>query len=182
VINEEPAYDMGSKSAYASQTPETMRPTFWTAATAGAYTVWGSMSVYETGDPLPKMKGSVTPRYLRVLHDVMTDLPYGKMEPLNESVPPANVVLDGEAWRTNFALAKPGEVYLVYSLGGGTGTATLAPGQYSAVRVDPRDGTRMKLGDAAGGTVTFSLPQGNDGVLVYRRKAPDNPEEPRRRR
>jgi hypothetical protein len=27
VLNEEPAYDMGSKSAYASQTPETMRPT-----------------------------------------------------------------------------------------------------------------------------------------------------------
>jgi hypothetical protein len=167
VINEEPAYDMGSKSAYASQTSETMRPTFWTATTAGAYTVWGSLSVYETGDPLPKMKGSATPKYLRVLHDVMADLPYGKMEPHNESVTPAHVILDGETWRTNFALAQPGAVYLVYSLHGGTGVVTLAPGQYSAVRIDPRDGTRMELGVMAGGTVDFSLPRG-DWVLIYR--------------
>ena len=155
VINEEPAYDMGSKSAYASQTPETMRPTFWTAATAGAYTIWGNKSTYVTGDPLPPIKESLTPPYLRVLHDVMTDLPYGKMEPLNESVTPADVTLDGEAWRTNFALAKPGEVYLIYSLGGGTGTVTLAPGPYSAVRIDPRDGTWTELGAVAGGGRRF---------------------------
>jgi hypothetical protein len=171
VINEEPAYDMGSKSAYASQTPETIRLTFWTAATAGAYTVWGNKSTYVTGDPLPPIKESPTPPYLRVLHDLMTDLPYGQMEPQNEIVTPANVALDGEAWRTNFAMAKPGEVYLVYSLHGGTGTVTLAPGRYSAVRIDPRDGTRTNLGQAVGGAVDFSLPQG-DWVLVYRRTAP----------
>ena len=171
VIDEEPGYDMGgTASAWNSQTPERMRPTFWTATTAGAYTVWGSLAVYETGDPLPKMKGSVTPRYLRVLHDVMADLPYGQMEPHNESVTPAEVTLDGEAWRTNFALAKPGEAYLVYSLHGGTSTVTLAPGQCSAVRIDPRDGTRKELGAVAGGTVGFSLPQG-DWVLIYRRTA-----------
>jgi len=103
----------------------------------------------------------------------MTDLPYGKMEPLNESVTPADVTLDGEAWRTNFALAKPGEVHLIYSLGGGTGTVTLAPGPYSAVRIDPRDGTWTELGAVAGGAVGFSLPQG-DWVLIYRRTAGDD--------
>ncbi len=171
VIDEEPGYDMGgTASAWNSQTPERMRPTFWTAATAGAYTVWGSRSVYETGDPLPRMKGSVTPKYLRVLHDVMADLPHREMEPHNESVTPAEVTLDGEAWRTNFAMAKPGEVHLVYSLHGGTSTVTLAPGQYSAVRIDPRDGTRTELGTMAGGAIDFSLPQG-DWVLIYRRTA-----------
>jgi hypothetical protein len=167
VIDEEPGYDMGgTTSAWNSQTPERMRPTFWTAATAGAYTVWGSLSVYETGDPLPKMKDSVTPRYLRVLHDVMADLPYGRMEPHNDVVAPAEVTLDGEAWRTNYAKARSGEVYLIYSFHGGPGTVTLAPGQYSAVRIDPRDGTRTELGTAAGGTVSFSLPPG-DWVLIY---------------
>jgi len=171
VIDEEPGYDMGgTASAWNSQTPERMRPTFWTAMTAGAYTVWGSLSVYETRDPLPRMKASATPAYLRVLHDVTTDLPYRRMEPHNEIVTPAAVTLDGEAWRTNFALAGSGEVYLIYSLHGGTGTVTLAPGQYSAARVDPRDGTRTELGAVAGGTVGFSLPQG-DWVLVYRRTA-----------
>ncbi len=173
VINEEPAYDMGSKSAYASQTPETMRPTFWTAAAAGAYAVWGSKATYVTGDPLPQMKGNLTPQYMRVLHDVMADLPYAQMEPLNESVTPANVTLDGEAWRTNFALAKPGEVYLVYSLHGGTGTVTLAPGRYCALRVDPRDGTKFDLGAVTGGAAGFSLPQG-DWVFIYRRIAGDD--------
>ncbi len=170
VLNEEPAYDMGSKSAYASQTPETMRPTFWTAATAGAYTMWGSKATYVTGDPLGAMKGSRTPQYVRVHHDVMVTLPYARMEPHNELVTPANVIFDGAAWRTNFALAKPGTAYLVYSLRGGRGTVTLAPGQYSAVRIDPRDGTRMEVGVAAEGTAAFSLPQG-DWVLIYRRTA-----------
>ena len=171
VIDEEPGYDMaGTVSAWNSQTPERMRPTFWTAATAGAYTTWGSLSVYETGDPLPKMKGSVTPKYLRVLHDVMADLPYEKMEPHNESVTPAEVALDGEAWRTNFSLAQFGEVCLIYSLTGGTGTVTLAPGQYSTVRVDPRDGTKTEFGAVAGGDIGFSLPQG-DWILIYRRTA-----------
>ena len=171
VIDEEPGYDMsGTRSSYNALTPETMRPTFWTAATAGAYTMWGSKSTYVTGDPLPQMKGSLTPQYMRVHHDVIVTLPYAEMEPQNECVTPANVNLDGEAWRTNYALAKPGEAYLVYSLGGGTGTVTLAPGRYSAVRVDPRDGTRTELGTMDGGIVGFSLPQG-DWVLIYRRTA-----------
>jgi CubicO group peptidase (beta-lactamase class C family) len=171
VIDEEPGYDTaGTASAWNSQTPERMRRTFWTAATAGAYTIWGSMSVYVTGDPLPKMKGSATPPYLRVLHDVMTALPYKEMEPINEAVTRAEVVLDGEPWRTNYALGKPGEAYLVYSLGGGTGKITLAPGRYTASRVDPRDGTQREMGTAAGGAAGFSLPPG-DWVLVYRRTA-----------
>ena len=141
VIDEEPGYDMGgTASAWNSQTPETMRRTFWTAAAAGAYTVWGSTATYETGDPLPKMRQSATPPYLRVLHDVMAALPYKEMEPMNEAVAPANVILDGEAWRTNFALGKPGGCYLVYSLRGGTGRVTLAPGSYSASRVDRATG------------------------------------------
>jgi hypothetical protein len=169
VIDEEPGYDMGgTDSAWNSQTPETMRRTIWTAATAGAYTLWGSTATYETGDPLPRMKASATPSYLRVLHDVMSGLPYTAMEPHNEWVTPGNITLNGEPWRTTFALAKPGEVYLVYALNGGSGTVSLAPGRYSAVRVDPRDGTRIDLGTASGGRVEFSFTEG-DWAVLYRR-------------
>jgi len=160
----------GTASAWNSQNSDTMRRTIWTAAVAGAYTVWGSAATYETGDPLAEMKGSATPPYLRVLHKVMTSLPYVDMEPHNECVTPINVTLDGAEWRTSFALAKPGEACLVYTLSGGRGTVTLAPGRYSAVRLDPRDGTTTDLGSASGGTVGFSLPEG-DWVLIYRRTA-----------
>jgi hypothetical protein len=172
VIDEEPGYDMGgTRSSYNSLTPEIVRRTFWTATVAGAYTVWGSHATYETGDPLPRMKESPTPPYLRVLHEVMTGLPYTEMEPRNECVTPASVTLEGEAWRTTFALARPGEACLVYSLDGGPGTVTLPPGRYSAVRIDPRDGTTIKLGATSGGAVGFSLPSGADWVLLYRRAA-----------
>ena len=89
---------------------------------------------------------------------------------MNEAVTPANVSLDGQSWRTNYALGKPGEAYLVYSLGGGAGDVTLAPGRYTARRVDPREGTQKELGTVAGGTVGFSLPPG-DWALTYRCKA-----------
>ncbi|MBI5387773.1 MAG: right-handed parallel beta-helix repeat-containing protein [Verrucomicrobia bacterium] len=100
----------------------------------------------------------------------MSALPYQEMEPHNEVVNSANVALGGEAWRTTFALAKPGEAYLIYTLGGGTGKATLAPGRYTATRVAPRDGTQTPLGVVDGGAVDFSLPQGDWG-LIYRRPA-----------
>ena len=98
----------------------------------------------------------------------MAGLPYQEMEPLNGAVAPSEVTLDGVTWRTAFALGKPGETYLVYTLGGGMGKVTLAPGRYAVTRVDPRDGTRTGLGMAEGGVVDFSLPQG-DWVLIYRR-------------
>jgi hypothetical protein len=171
VIDEEPGYDMsGTKSSYNCLTPDTMRPTFWTAATACVYTMWGSKSTYVTGDPLSQMSGTPTPQYMRVHHDAMIELPYREMVPMNEAVTPASVTIDGEAWRTNYAAAKPGEVYLIYSLHGGKGGVTLPPGRYAAERIDPRDGTRTKLGTVGGGSVAFSLPA-SDWVLVYRRTA-----------
>ena len=133
--------------------------------------MWGSTATYETGDPLPKMRQSATPPYLRVLHDVLTGLPYQDMQPMNDAVAPADVVVDGQRWRTDFALGNPGETYLVYSLGGGVGKITLAAGRYTALRVDPRDGTKTDLGVVAGGVVDFSLPPG-DWVLVCRRVDP----------
>src|SRR5262249_47606744 len=139
---EEPGYDMGgTASAWNSQTPDTMRRTIWTAAVAGAYTMWGSTATYETGDPLPQMKASPTPPFLRVLHDVMAGLPYQEMEPQNSAVSASSVTLQGEPWRTAFALGKPGEAYLVYTLRGGVGAVGLPPGRYIASRIDPRNGT-----------------------------------------
>jgi hypothetical protein len=169
LIDEEPGYDYaGTESSWNAQTPETMRKTFWTGAMAGGLSVWGSTEVYVTGDPLPKMKESTTPPFLRIHHDVMAELPFHEMRPYNACVTPGEVVIEAEPWRTNFVFSKPGEVYLVYSLNGGNGSVSLLPGRYTATRIDPRTGDRMMLSAVAGGSVDFALPSG-DWVLLYQK-------------
>ena len=168
IINEEPGYEMGGNYSWNGQTSETLRRTFWTATTAGAYTMWGSAGTYDTGDPLPEMQGSVTPDYMKVLHDAIVTLPYPDMAPDNGVVSPAFVDIDGAEYRTNFALVKSQEAYLVYSLSGGSGSVSLASGRsYEASRIDPRSGAKTDLGYLSGGSIGFSLPA-NDWVLVYR--------------
>ncbi|MFQ5906501.1 MAG: DUF5060 domain-containing protein, partial [bacterium] len=87
VINEEPGYEMAGRSAnpdskrvnlmpWNSQTSETLIPTFWTAITAGAYAMWGHAATYEMDDPFEGMQKSLTPGYLKILHDFVADLPY----------------------------------------------------------------------------------------------------------
>jgi CubicO group peptidase (beta-lactamase class C family) len=175
VINEEPGYEMGSPKAGAkvlpwnSQTSETLLPTFWTAATAGAYAMWGSAGTYETGDPLAALKASRMPGYIRILHDFLAALPYWEMEPANEAVSAAETTVEGAAYRTNFCLAKAGEAYLVFSLGGGAVTVNLAPGAaYDAIQLDPRTGKRTDLGRVDGGSRGFTL-SGPEQVLLCRR-------------
>ena len=157
--------------AWNGQTSESLLSAFWTAATAGAYSMWGSSEIYNMGDPLPGMQNSVVPQYLRVLQDCMTELPYWEIEPANDAVSPGELEVDGQPWRTNFCAAKPGEVYLVYSEYGGAGRITLAGGgSYRVTRLNPRVGLRDDLGRVEAGPSDFMLPRG-EWVLVYRREA-----------
>jgi hypothetical protein len=168
VIDEEPGYDYsGTESSWNAQTPETLRKTFWSGAVAGAYAVWGSIETYQTVDPLPLIKDSLTPKYLRVLQDLMSELPFEEMAPDNGIVSPNEVILDGKTWRSNFGMGKSGEVYLVYSLRGVATTVTLPPGRYRATRIDPRSGERTRLGDVKGGAMEFILPPGEDWALLF---------------
>ena len=175
IINEEPGYEMKRRSLegplqplpWNSQTLETLIPTFWTAVTAGAYTMWGSPGTYELNDPLPAMQASHVPKTLKILHDLISGLPYWQMKPKNDAVSAAEVTIDDEPYRTNFCLAKEGETYLIFSLNGGKGKVTLTSDRvYSAIRLNPRTGERKDLGKVKGGTQNFSLPKGN-WVLLY---------------
>lgn len=133
VINEEPGYEMEGTHPWNSQTANSVRQTFWTAAVAGAYAMWGNPATYETADPLPQMQRSRTPGYLKTLAETMEGIPYWGMEPMNEIVSPNAEVVDGVSFRTNFALGKPGSAYLVYSRLGGRLAVKLPPGRYTVV-------------------------------------------------
>jgi hypothetical protein len=178
VVNEEPGYEMkglggGTTKAFLfeawnTQNSESLLSAYWTAATACAYSMWGSSEIYHMGDPLPGMQNSVVPQYLRVLQDFMVELPYWEMEPDNDSVSAGELEVDGRAWRTNFCAAKAGEVYLVYSEYGGAGRISLAGrGSYRATRLNPRIGLRHDLGRVEAGARDFVLPRG-EWVLLYR--------------
>jgi hypothetical protein len=178
VINEEPGYEMKGLSwdskelnprPWNTQTSETLLRTFWTATVAGAYTMWGSETTYEMGDPLPGMKRSKVPAYIRILHDFIARLPYWEMYPVNKVVSPNEVAVDGVPYRTNFCMAKPGETYIVYSLNGGSGRIGLPPGKYDFSYLNPRTGEEKSLDEAEGGKFyEFSVPAG-DGVLLFQR-------------
>lgn len=180
VVNEEPGYEMvgapdwrgrlslGTRP-WNSQTSESLVPTFWTAATAGAYAMWGNPATYVTGDPMPWLERSVTPKYLRVLHDCVSSLPYWQMSPANGAVSAAAVESDGVSYRTNFCLAKPGEIYLVFSLLGGQISLSLPPdGAYRFTQMDPRTGVRTPLGTWPGGRATVSI-EGQEQVMLAER-------------
>jgi hypothetical protein len=177
VVNEEPGYEMHGMTAdgrfaprpFNSQTADTMLTTFWTTATAGGYAMWGHLGTYLLGDPLPAMRASSVPGYLRVLHDVVTALPYQDMVPANEAVSAAEEQVDDVGYRTNFCLAKPGEVYLVFSLLGGPMVLNLAAGQrYSLTQIDPRTGESTPLGEVDGGTQSITVDGRQQVVLAQR--------------
>ena len=181
VVNEEPGYEMKGHTSdlqkidprpFNTQTTETLIPTFWTATCASGYCMWGHMGTYVTEDPLPAAQDSETPRVLRVLHDCVAQLPYWEMVPDNSLVSAAEEEIDGARYRTNFCLAKPGEVYLIFSLLGGAVALDLAANKrYALTQLDPRTGERTSLGDVEGGRQSVTL-RGRQQVLLAERVPP----------
>jgi hypothetical protein len=141
------------------------RKTHWVLTMAGAFgstRVAGLPGEWGVGDfaagELEAFMRRPTARQLGIIAKTLAALPFWEMAPNPNSVSPATVTIEGSAYPSNFALAKSGEVYLIYSLNGGAGTVTLAPGTYEVMRIDPRDGTEVHLGHVAGGTQPFTLP------------------------
>lgn len=179
MINEEPGYEMEGRVAipgrmdvnyrpWNSQSDHTLVPTFWSAACAGGYVMWGNYATYWLDDPLPGIQRSLTPKRLKILHDCMLSLPYYEMEPNNDLVSPSNRPMGGQEWRTNFCLAKAGEAYLVFSLFGGETEIELADGSYQVRQLDPRTGDETDLGTLSGGTHTVNL-VGQEQVLIIQK-------------
>lgn len=108
----------------------------------------------------------------------MQSLPYWEMEPANEVVNPDFEEVHGTPYRTNFALAKQGACYLIYSRKGGAVSIKLPPGEYALAA------TRLVTVPAAGPARTLpasvsvapdrefgiNLESGNDWALILTRK------------
>jgi hypothetical protein len=179
VINEEPGYEMEGRTAFPdstevnlrpwnSQSPDTLVPTFWTAAMAGGYVMWGNYATYWFRDPLPGIQQSETPCRLKILHDFMTSLPYWETEPANDLVSAGEESIEGRSYRTNFCLAIPGQVYVVFSLLGGKIAVKLAEGTaYQVTQLDPRTGEQVDLGLVGGGVQSISV-AGQEQAIVLK--------------
>jgi hypothetical protein len=188
VVNDEPGYQQlrypdipsiptgsilrgpGPLSTAMSQTTDTLRGTFWTALTAGAYTMWGSRSSYRLRRVLAGLRAQrETARWMRILADFVADLPYWTMAPDNGCVSAGAVSVDMEPYRTNFCLARRGATYLVYSLFGGVVTIELEEGSYQVLLLNPATGKRTRRPPVAGGSREIALAGGEQVVLLRRR-------------
>ena len=128
--------------------------------------MWGHFSTYEMNNPINGIKMSITPQYLKILYDLVTELPYWEMEPANEVISPNEVTFDGVPYRTNFCLAKTDEVYLVFSLNGGQITLNLGKdSKYKVTQIDPRSGEKTELGIIESGECIINV-VGKEQVLL----------------
>jgi hypothetical protein len=177
-INEEPGYEMEGMQAiprrmdvnyrpWNSQSSHTLVPTFWSAACASGYVMWGNYATYWLDNPLRGITRSETPLRLKILHDTITSLPYWEMEPSNEVVSAGEIKMGDGAYRTNFCLAKPGEAYVIFSLNGGDLIVTLADGDYAVTQLDPRTGEEKDSGTVSGGDQSFAV-AGKEQVLLIK--------------
>lgn len=181
VINEEPGYEMEGYGPFPdagktkerpwnSQTADSLVPTFWSSTCASGYVMWGNFATYWMSDPLPGLKRSKTPQHLKILHDFVTALPYFEMEPANETVSQAEIEMHGQYFRTNFCLAKKGQLYMVFSMGCGVIQIDMPPGgAYTATQLDPRTGTQLDLGTVDGGKQSIAI-SGHEQVLLLKRQ------------
>ncbi|MCX7045467.1 MAG: DUF5060 domain-containing protein [Candidatus Sumerlaeota bacterium] len=175
IINEEPGYEMEGMSwdgkkrdprPWNSQTPDTLLATFWTAVCGSGYVMWGNPSTYEPGDPLPRIEKSPTPRMLQTLAGVMSRAPYWEMTPANDVVTSAPRAFDGVDYRSNFALAKAGQVALVYSRHGGAMEVRVGVGQWRGVRINPRDGSETAIGEFIGPVAKMRCPDDIESIVI----------------
>jgi hypothetical protein len=181
----EPSFEFGDgiekKLSWRSLTRTGVRKTHWVITASGSFgtTCVVGCGEFMSGWDVDKLQQRGTLAQLGILARTMRSLPFWEMPPANDLVSPLDTVLDGEHWRSTFAIAKPGQAYLVYSLNGGRGSIQLAPGTYKVTQLNPRDGSMRALGEVGGGTVPFTLPSRTpkdhnledetDWVLLYRR-------------
>lgn len=172
-------YETVARPSWQALTPTGVRKCQWLLAASGSFgtnSLVGCNNEHSAAD-VSKLVSRNTVAYFGIIADTMRNLPFWDMEQDNSIVSPLPRTIGGKSWRSTFAIAKPGEAYLVYLVNGGSGTVQLAPGQYHATILNPRNGTRTDAGLVAGGSFPFSLPSltpanhndgdGSDWVLLF---------------
>lgn len=185
------------KLSWRARTKTGVRKVHWVITASGSFgtTCLVGCGEFMSGWDVDQLQRRGTLAQLGILARTLRSLPFWEMAPANELVSPLAAVIaptrspdtqrpsgpgagDGQPWRSTFAIAKPGEAYLVYSLKGGDGTVQLAPGTYEVTQLNPRDGSTRALGEVTGGMVPFTLPGSapkdhnlqdeTDWILIYR--------------
>ncbi len=170
VVNDEYGYigepkDV-SEADTVALTRQKHRQILWGILTAGGYGSAGDKTAY-SGAGKPYFEGfwHPTPEYgdIRRLVDFFT-----KTVPAYWTLSPDTLSLKNP--RRTYCLSEPGRQYIVYAADGGNVTLTLPAGTYQRIQLDPATG-RQQLSQLVvnGQPLTFSVPPGNDIVLLLMR-------------
>ncbi len=149
-----------------SHTRDSFRRASWVIPMGGGYFVTGFGTTYfggrrEVGPFLvddPRHKVAVAD--LDHLHRFFTALEWWRLEPHDELVE-----ADGGY---AYCLAEAGTTYVIYVAGANGADLTLADGEYSVSRYDPRTGQSPELPGPARGSVRLEAPDTQDWVFVVR--------------
>jgi hypothetical protein len=144
---------------------EKHRNAVWSIYLAGGYASAGDKNQYPDGKPYKTSLWHDAPEYtdLQALVALFTGkgLQWWNMKPANELATGNRV----------YALAKPGEQYIVYCAAGGDFSLNLPQGAFAATLYDPRTGQERPLSHSVGGQARFSTPAGEDWVIYIKSEA-----------
>ena len=127
------------------------RQIMWGIYLAGGYGAAGDKNQYSDGRPYFSSYWHKPQEYEDITHLVnfftTKDIEYWKM---------SSQKLASE--KRVYALANPGKQYVFYAADGGSFSAKIAPGTYTAHRYNPRNGEERLLDEVTGGAASFTLP------------------------
>lgn len=176
VVNGEYAYYMRDRNGDGigdkenSRNVTEFRKASWVLAMTGGYFVTGFGSTYRggTNDPggfdYAKPSNNEAVANLVLLRSFFQSFPWWTLEPRNDLV-------SGKGY--HYALALPGQTYLVYTTSSAPVTLSLdnaEPGAYFVKSFDPRTGTYTPIpGYVGNGTITLTPPTNEDWAFVVQR-------------
>lgn len=170
VVNDEYGYigEYNDKSVKGDPnlTREKHRQIIWGIYAAGGYGSAGDKYGYSTGRPYFSGHWYQPEEYrdIKRLVDFFTTkgIEYWKMSSQNSLLTSGNRV---------YVLARTGKQYVFYTAVGGTFSANIAPGTYTAHRYNPRTGEDIALADVVGGdSRSFAVPDSEDWVVYLNLK------------
>ncbi len=158
LVYDEVRYEGDVPQGWGNLTAPELVNKFWLGATSGAYVGHGETYMHEQ-DILWWSKGGVlhgeSPTRIAFLRELLESIPFADMQP------------DRKLSQGNYAVAKPGEQYLIYFLSESPTTLKL-PGEtaYRVDGIDPWEMTTTPLNDAEPGKVTLAPPKSGYALLI----------------
>jgi len=143
---------------------EGIRRSAWgVTAAAGSFT-WDDLPTCETNSASDVFSVAPAVESISILHSIMeNDVVFYKLSPHDELLSNINNIA--------YALAEPGQQYLVFAEGGSSFDLSITGGTYTATWINARTAARQSAssGTVTGGTRSFTPPGSADWVLVVKK-------------